>query len=82
MGDYLASLDMVCSIGRVDPLSRSRVAQLINKSNQYNLTTRRYSEAEVELAENDPARHAVQIRLVDRFGDNGIISVVIADKGR
>ena len=71
---------MVCSIGRVDPLSRSRVAQLINKSNQYNLTTRRYSEAEVELVENDPARHAIQIRLADRFGDNGIISVVIAEK--
>lgn len=81
LGDYLASLEMVCSIGRVDPLSRSRVAQLINKSNQYNLTTRRYSETEVALAENDPKRHAVQIRLVDRFGDNGIISVIIADKG-
>ncbi len=80
VGDYLAALDMVCSIGRVDPISRPRVAQLINKSNQYNLTTRRYSEAEVELAENDPARYAIQIRLVDRFGDNGIISVIIADK--
>ncbi len=80
LSDYLASLDMVCSIGRVDPLSRSRVAQLINKSNQYNLTTRRYTETEVELAENDPARHAIQIRLVDRFGDSGIISVIIADK--
>ena len=80
IGDYLAALGMVCSIGRVDPISRSRVAQLINKSNQYNLTTRRYSEAEVELAENDPARYAIQIRLVDRFGDNGIISVIIADK--
>ena len=80
LGDYLASLDMVCSIGRVDRVSRSRVAQLINKSNQYNLTTRRYSELEVELAERDPARHAIQIRLVDRFGDNGIISVIIADK--
>jgi FkbH-like protein len=77
---YLASLDMVCSIGRVDPLSRSRVAQLINKSNQYNLTTRRYSESEVAVVENDPARHAIQIRLLDRFGDNGIISVIIANK--
>jgi FkbH-like protein len=80
LGGYLASLDMVCSIGRADPLSRSRVAQLINKSNQYNLTTRRYSDTEVELAENDPARHVIQIRLVGRFGDDGIISVIIADK--
>ncbi len=80
LGAYLASLDMVCAIGRVDALSRSRVAQLINKSNQFNLTTRRYSEAEVELAENDPSQHAIQIRLSDRFGDNGIISVIIANK--
>ena len=80
LGDYLASLDMVCTIGRVDPVTRPRVAQLINKSNQYNLTTRRYSESEVEAVERDPARHAIQIRLVDRFGDNGIISVIIVDK--
>jgi FkbH-like protein len=80
LGDYLASLDMVCAIGRVDPISRSRVAQLTNKSNQYNLTTRRYSEAEMEMTENDPSQHAIQIRLSDRFGDNGIISVIIANK--
>ena len=82
LGDYLASLDMVCRIGRVDGLSRSRVAQLINKSNQFNLTTRRYSETEVEFAESDPAQHAIQIRLLDRFGDNGIISILIADKAQ
>lgn len=77
---YLASLDMVCTIRLVDPVSRPRVAQLINKSNQFNLTTRRYSETEVAAAEADPKRHAFQVRLVDRFGDNGIISVIIADK--
>jgi FkbH-like protein len=77
---YLASLEMVCAIRRVDAVSRARVSQLINKSNQFNLTTRRYSESEVAVAEADPARHAIQIRLVDRFGDNGIISVIIADK--
>ena len=82
LGEYLASLDMVCSIGPVDAVSRPRVSQLINKSNQFNLTTRRYSEAEVEAAEADPARHAIQVRLVDRFGDNGIIGVTIADKRR
>ena len=80
MGDYLASLEMVCAIGLVDPVSRPRVAQLINKSNQFNLTTRRYTEGEVMAAETDPARHAIQIRLADRFGDNGLISVIIADR--
>jgi FkbH-like protein len=77
---YLASLDMVCQIGPVDAVNRPRVSQLINKSNQYNLTTRRYSESEVELVEKDPRRHAFQIRLTDTFGDNGIISVIIADR--
>jgi FkbH-like protein len=80
LASYLESLEMVCTIRTVDAMSRTRVAQLINKSNQYNLTTRRYSEVEVAAAEADPARHVVQIRLVDRFGDNGIISVIIADK--
>jgi FkbH-like protein len=77
---YLASLEMTCAIGLVDAMSRARVSQLINKSNQYNLTTRRYSEQEVAAIEADPGRHAIQVRLVDRFGDNGIISVVIADR--
>lgn len=80
MDDYLASLGMVCAIGPVGPVTRPRVAQLINKSNQFNLTTRRYSEAEVAKAEADPRRHVIQVRLTDSFGDNGIISVVIADK--
>jgi FkbH-like protein len=79
VGDYLASLQMVCTIDHVDDVARPRVAQLINKSNQFNLTTRRYSEGEVAAAAEDPSRHVVQVRLTDRFGDNGIISVLIAD---
>lgn len=81
MDSYLASLSMVCTINKVDPLTRPRVAQLINKSNQFNLTTRRYSEIEVAAAEADAARHLIQVRLADTFGDNGIISVIFADKG-
>jgi FkbH-like protein len=80
LDDYLASLEMVCSIGPIDSVSRARSSQLINKSNQFNLTTRRYSEREVEVVEKDPRKHAIQIRLTDRFGDNGIISVIIADR--
>lgn len=81
MGTFLASLDMQCRIGRVDALSRARVAQLINKSNQFNLTTRRRSEAEVAALIGDAAFHAVQVRLADRFGDHGLIAVVIARTG-
>lgn len=57
--------------------ARARISQLINKSNQYNLTTRRYSEADVAAAEADAQAFTLQVRLKDRFADNGMISVVI-----
>jgi FkbH-like protein len=60
-----------------DQAGRSRIAQLINKSNQFNLTTRRYSEADVTAAECDSGCLTLQIRLSDIFGDNGMISVII-----
>ena len=74
---YLAALSMVITFQPFDPIGRARVAQLINKSNQFNLTTRRYSEAEVAAAERDPDCFTLQVRLADAFGDNGMISVVI-----
>lgn len=77
LGAYLQSLQMQAQIGEFDVLGRARITQLINKTNQFNLTTRRYSEAEVEAFERDPDVLGLQIRLVDRFGDNGMISVVI-----
>ena len=80
IGAYLASLDMVLTINFVDDLAKARVAQLINKSNQFNLTTHRYAEAELAAAIRDPLKHIVQARLVDRFGDNGVIAVLIANE--
>lgn len=80
LDSYLASLEMTCIIREVDAVTRPRVAQLINKSNQFNLTTQRYTEAQVEAAERDPKRHISQARLVDKFGDNGIICVLVADR--
>ena len=74
---YLASLNMEITFQPFDKTGRGRIAQLINKSNQYNLTTRRYTEAEVADAENDPKCFTLQVRLADSFGDNGMISVVI-----
>ncbi len=74
---YLASLQMTIGFRPFDATGRSRIAQLINKSNQFNLTTRRYDEAAVEAAEADPAVFTLQVRLSDTFGDNGMISVVI-----
>lgn len=64
-----------------DATGRARIAQLINKSNQYNLTTRRYTDPEVTEAENNPDVFTLQVRLADIFGDNGMISVVICLRG-
>jgi FkbH-like protein len=74
---YLASLEMTITFQPFDATGRARIVQLINKSNQYNLTTRRYTDPEVADAENDPEVFTLQVRLADLFGDNGMISVVI-----
>jgi len=73
----LASLAMVLTVEPFNEIGRKRITQLINKSNQFNLTTRRYSEADVRSFERDPNYFTLQARLADRFGDNGMISVVI-----
>jgi FkbH-like protein len=77
MAGYLQSLDMVADVRPFDSVNRARIAQLINKSNQFNLTTRRYTEREVAALEGDATHATLQFRLVDRFGDNGMIAVVI-----
>jgi FkbH-like protein len=78
---YLASLEMTITFQPFDATGRARIVQLINKSNQYNLTTRRYTDPEVAEAENDPAVFTLQVRLADMFGDNGMISVLICRPG-
>lgn len=80
MAGYLSSLDMVADFRGFDAVNRARIAQLINKSNQFNLTTRRYTEKEVAALEADPGKITLQVRLADRFGDNGMISVIIVDR--
>jgi len=78
---YLASLDMTITFQRFEAIGRSRIAQLISKSNQFNLTTRRYSEVDVAELEASPSHFTLQVRLADIFGDNGMISVIICRKG-
>jgi FkbH-like protein len=75
--DYLRSLEMTLSIAPFDATGHKRIAQLISKSNQFNLTTRRHSEAEVATIQSSAETITVQARLVDIFGDNGMISVII-----
>lgn len=77
LDDYLRSLEMVADFAAFDEVGRGRIAQLINKTNQFNLTTVRYTAADVARIESDPALLGMQVRLRDRFGDNGMIGIVI-----
>jgi FkbH-like protein len=77
MGSYLESLDMEAVISEFTPVDAPRLAQLINKSNQFNLTTRRRTEADIHALMRDPDYVGFSMRLKDRFGDHGLISVVI-----
>lgn len=78
--DYLLSLDMRGVIKAFEPVYMARIAQLTNKSNQFNLTTRRYTQAEIESIASDSDYITLYGKLVDQFGDNGVVSVVIGHK--
>jgi FkbH-like protein len=78
MDGYLRGLAMTMTARNVGPADLARVTQLINKTNQFNLTTRRYTEAATEQIANEPMAIALSARLRDKFGDNGLISVVLA----
>ena len=80
MASYLESLAMEAVISEFTPVDVPRLSQLINKSNQFNLTTRRRSEAEVQAVMNDSSFVGFSVRLKDRFGDHGLISIVIGEK--
>lgn len=79
MDSYLISLDMEAVISEFVPIDAPRITQLINKSNQFNLTTRRRTEAEVISLIQAPDYKAFTVRLSDRFGAHGLIAVVVAD---
>jgi FkbH-like protein len=81
LAGYLASLEMVITFQPFDTVGRARIVQLINKSNQYNLTTRRYTASEITKLADSPDVFTLQVRLTDIFGDNGMISVVICKPG-
>lgn len=78
--DFLQSLEMEAEIDDFRSVYYDRIAQLTNKSNQFNLTTRRYTRADIEQMANDQHYITLYGRLRDKFGDNGLISVVIGEK--
>lgn len=77
MEAFLRGLDMTVEFGPVATVDLTRVTQLINKTNQFNMTTRRYSPEEVARFAHSPDNLLLQFRLVDRFGDNGLVSVMV-----
>lgn len=78
--DYLISLDMVAEVKAFEPVRYARIAQLTQRSNQFNLRTIRYTEDEIERVANDPNYLTLYYTLRDKFGDHGLISVVILKK--
>jgi FkbH-like protein len=76
-GEYLDSLEMPAEIDTFKPVYLERIAQLTNKTNQYNLTTRRYTLPEMEALAASGSHICLYGILRDRFGDNGLISIVV-----
>lgn len=75
--EYIRGLNMEMHWSHIDGINIKRVHQLINKTNQFNLTSKRYSEEEILHLVNSNEYITIQFRLLDRFGDNGLVSVVI-----
>lgn len=78
MHSYLTALEMQAHWSPFNEKSLARIVQLINKTNQFNLTTLRVSEAEVCAWMADPCMKTWQVRLSDRFGDNGVVALMAA----
>ena len=77
LDDYIAKLEMVVDIHRMREPELERVVQLINKTNQFNMTTKRYTQAEVEEIAAKPANAIYVVYSSDKYGDSGLISVII-----
>ena len=75
--DFLKSLNMVSVVSGFTKFNTPRVAQLSQRSNQFNLRTVRYTDADIEALANDPNVIDLSFTLEDKFGDNGLIAVII-----
>ena len=78
--DFLKSLDMVSTVSGFTKFNTPRVAQLSQRSNQFNLRTIRYTEADISSMAENPDVIDLSFTLEDKFGDNGLIAVVIMKK--
>ncbi|MBR4729904.1 MAG: HAD family hydrolase [Prevotella sp.] len=78
--DFLKSLNMISTVSGFTKFNTPRVAQLSQRSNQFNLRTIRYTEADIESMAQDPDVIDLSFTLEDKFGDNGLIAVIIMKK--
>lgn len=78
--EYLRSLSMTAVIDDFLPVYLERITQLTNKSNQFNVTTKRFTPTEMEAVFRSPEYIRLYGKLIDKFGDNGVVSVVIGHK--
>jgi len=78
--DFLKSLNMVSEVKDFDKFNTPRIAQLSQRSNQFNLRTIRYTEYEIEEISKDDHFKCFSFTLADKFGDNGLICVVILER--
>ena len=78
--DFLKSLEMKATIRNFEPIYIQRIAQLTNKSNQFNLTTLRCSESDITHMKDSPNYLCLYGKLEDKFGDNGVVSVVAGER--
>jgi FkbH-like protein len=78
--DYLEDLQMVATMKEFEPFQYPRIAQLTQRSNQFNLRTIRYTEAQIDEIANNKGKIPIYFTLKDRFGDYGLISVVILEQ--
>lgn len=80
LGDFLKSLSMVSDVQAFNSFNKPRVSQLSQRSNQFNLRTIRYSEQDVEMRSASDKYHTLSFTLDDKFGNNGLIAVVVLEK--
>ena len=77
--DFLKSLDIKVNIKEADNFTIPRIAQLTQKTNQFNLTTRRYAESDIREFSNNPAWRVFSASTSDKLGDSGIVGIAISE---
>jgi FkbH-like protein len=80
--EFLKSLEMEAIIEEIGPSNMERVVTMLSKTNQFNLTTRRHSRTQVQSMLESPGSIALTLRLRDKFGDQGIITILLAIASR